>query len=30
MIINIPSGMEIDVENSNFKEGIINFKKKKN
>ncbi len=29
MIINIPSGMEIDVENSNFKEGIINFKKKK-
>lgn len=29
MIINIPSGMEIDVENSNFKEGIIKFKKKK-
>lgn len=28
MIINIPSGMEIDVENSNFKEGIIKFKKK--
>lgn len=29
MIINIPSGMEIDVENSNFKEGIIKFNKKK-
>ena len=29
MIINIPSGMEIDVENSNLKEGIIKFKKKK-
>ena len=29
MIINIPSGMEIDVENSNLKKGIIKFKKKK-
>lgn len=28
MIINIPSGMEIDVENSNLKEGIIKFRNK--
>lgn len=29
LTINIPDGMEIDVENSNFDTGVIKFKKKK-
>ena len=28
LTINIPSGMEIDLQNSNFKAGVIKFKKK--